>query len=256
VKAAVAAFCATITAQAAHASTPHDGMALTFEENFQSFTATPGGLPRWTSTLPHGNRTLSNNHEAEFYVDRSRGGDPFVVSRGVLGITAARAAASLPYTSGIITTEHSFAQMYGYFEMRARLPAGRGLWPAFWLLPKGGGWPPEIDIMEMLGQNPRKIYVSLHTRADGHHYDVTTPVATPDLSKDFHVFGMNWQSGMIRWYVDGAEVKALPAPAGLTVPMFMLINLAVGGAGSWPGAPDTATVFPAVMEVSWVRVYK
>ena len=189
---------------------------------------------------------------------------PFAIVGGQLAITAApcRVVSSLPYCSGVLTSRISFFQRFGYFEIRARLPRGRGLWPAFWLLPKGGAWPPELDVLEVLGHDPSTLYASAHWVAPegrpgiaGQHQSVTSKVRTADLSEAFHVFGLSWHPDLLRWYVDGAEVAAMPTPPGLDKPMYLVLNLAVGGPKSWPGAPDGSTRFPAQMLVDTERAY-
>jgi beta-glucanase (GH16 family) len=174
-----------------------------------------------------------------------------------LVITAAPCSAPspLPYCSGVLTSRTRFFQRYGYFEMRARLPHGRGLWPAFWLLPKGGGWPPEIDVMEVLGHDPATLYASVHWKAQGNE-SITNKAHTADLSAGFHIYGLSWHPDLLRWYVDGMEVARTSTPPGLDKPMYLLVNLAVGGKKSWPGAPDAGTVFPARMIVDYIRAYR
>ena len=261
-KAAAAASILLLLASAARADPgdppPRDHMRQTFNEDFASFQPSVSGLPRWKTTYDRQNRTLSNNHEWEFYVDDSLGINPFKLVGGTLEISAAAAApgATLPYTSGMITTQASFWQRYGYFEMRAQLPRGAGLWPAFWLLPTDGSWPPEIDVMEMLGNNPGKIYLSLHTKPPGGRFDKTLPVPVADTSGGFHTYGVDWQPDMVRWYFDDREVGAMPTPGGLDKPMYLLVNLGVGGPGSWPGPPNAATRFPAHMVVQFVHAYQ
>ena len=92
------------------------------------------------------------------------------------------------FTSGVLTTYCIFSQAYGYFEMRARLPAGKGLWPAFWLLPTDQSWPPEIDIMEVLDDNPRKLYGTVHYKST--KIQARIVAAVPDTSQGFHSYGV------------------------------------------------------------------
>ena len=143
------------------------GMSLRFDDEFNSFVSSPTGTQGWMTQGGAYWRTLSSNNEAEYYSDSSVGVNPFSDSNGVLTITAAPGSnpLGLPYKSGIITTEKSFNFEYGLVEVSAKLPAGNGLWPAIWLLPSSLGWPPEIDIMEMLGGDPTTIYVSTHSGA-------------------------------------------------------------------------------------------
>ena len=145
-------------ASAAYSAPPYHGIPVTFDEEFDAFAWSPTGSQRWMTRFPYGGtaeRTLTAQ-EDEYYSDASVGVDPFRLHDGLLDITAALGPnrGGKPYTSGLITTYRSFKQLYGYFEMRAKLPTGPGLWPAFWLLPADNSWPPEIDIFEVLGKDP------------------------------------------------------------------------------------------------------
>ncbi len=235
-------------------------MHATFNEDFKHFAASASGIvdgrPAWRTTYIGGDRTLPNNHEAEWYVDPGPNG-VFRVSNNILRITA-MPAAGLPhgalYQSGLITSQRLFSQRYGYFEMRAQPPRGRGMWPAFWLLPADGKWPPEIDVMEMLGDAPATYYVSLHARLDGKPLDSITRVPAPDLSAGFHVFGVAWRPDRIRFYLDDTMVHESATPADMHSPMYLLANLAVGGEGSWPGAPTAGLI--GVYRIAWIRAWQ
>ncbi|MDB5476793.1 MAG: glycoside hydrolase family 16 protein [Phenylobacterium sp.] len=241
-------------------------LAMTFSDDFDSFRRWSGGKGVWRTTFRDGKsgdddvevRTLRNNKEAQLYVDPEYarlGLDPFRIHGGLLEIRAERAplqAASAlhgyRYVSGLITTQPSFSQTYGYFEMRAKLPAGKGLWPAFWLLPKDLSWPPEIDVMESVG-DPSKYYVTLHSKAEDDH-----GLEVPIGAGDFHVFSVSWDAKNVVWYVDGREVKRRPTPADMHKPMYLLANLALGG--GWAGDPDATTPFPAVFTIDYIRAYR
>jgi beta-glucanase (GH16 family) len=165
-----------------------------------------------------------------------------------------RAMEGYPYTSGIITTQKGFNQQYGYFEIRARLPAGQGLWPAFWLLPATPNVPWEIDVFELHGHLPDNIYMANHwLDGNGEHDWVTRRYRGPDFTADFHTFAVEWNADEIIWYVDdvprGRTRNGVPAQ-----PMFLLANLAVGG--TWPGFPDETTPFPSSMEIDYIRVWR
>jgi len=236
------------------------GMHATFAEEFTRFAATPSGFldgqPVWRNTYIGGDRTLPNNREAQWYVDHAPDG-PFRLRDGVLEITAAPAPGlpqGMTHRSGMIMGQRLLNQQYGYFEIRAQLPRGRGLWPAFWLLPSDGHWPPEIDIMEMLGHQHRTYYVALHARPDGVPLDEVTAVQTADLTAGFHTFGVSWRPDRIRYYLDDRLVHDVPTPSDLHRPMYMLANLAVGGAGSWPGA--AARDLTGVYRIDWIRAWQ
>ncbi len=111
---------------------------------------------------------------------------PFSIDKGVLSITAAPATGDMAgqiwektYTSGVLTTKTSFSQQYGFFDVRAKLPKGAGMWPAFWLLPADGSWPPEIDIFEQLSKDPNTLYLTGHTKQDGTHQQTQAVISCP-----------------------------------------------------------------------------
>ena len=250
-------------------------LKLTFHDEFDSFRPWRNGQGVWRTTFKDGQaadpidaRTLRGNKELQLYVDRDMrlGGrvlgvhpasalDPFVVHDGMLEIVARPASPELAselagyrYTSGLITTQPSFSQTYGYFEMRARRPRGKGLWPAFWLLPADLSWPPEIDVMESIG-DPSLFWTTAHSKIDdrpGEKHEIA-----PDA---VHVFAVSWDPQNLIWYVDGREVRRQPTPPDMHKPMYLLANLAVGGA--WPGAPEAETRFPARLATDYLRDYR
>ena len=246
------------------------GLRPTFADDFDTFDwneasstsvrrRTPTG--RWSTRYwwNEGDRTAPANAERQFYSDATVGPHPFEVRDGTLVITAQpspdpAATQGLPYTSGIITTEGTFSQRYGYFEMRARLPRGRGLWSAFWLLPQDHSWPPEVDIVEMLGHEPTRFFGSAHSKASGVREAAVRDADVDDLSEGFHTFGLSWRPDRLVWHVDGRQVVDLPTASDMHRPMYLLANLAVGG--TWPGDPDAATPFPAVMVIDRIRAYQ
>tara|TARA_R110000850_G_scaffold9033_28_gene33396 strand:+ start:3709 stop:4488 length:780 start_codon:yes stop_codon:yes gene_type:complete len=161
----------------------------------------------------------------------------------------------LDYRSGIMTTTGKFSQQFGRFEIRCRVPGGKGLWPAFWLLPEPPSWPPEIDVLEILGEESDRVYFSNHwvdpRNPKGDSKAVTGDYKGPDFSAEFHVFSVIWESEEIRWYVDGV-LRHRSSEHVPQEPMFMLVNLAVGG---WAKHPDATTVFPADFEIDYVKVW-
>ena len=258
------------------------GLTETFSDNFDTFSwyaegAVDGrhGGGTWRTHLPHGAATSLNSrriatvNDLQVYVEPSFRGlgdkpleiNPFRLRTGTLEITADRLPEELrpllwgrEYTSGVITTKGTFSQMYGVFEMRARLPKGQGLWPAFWLLPANGAWPPELDIMEVLGHDTTTLYTTWHSKETGAYTREATVTHVPDMSADFHVYGLEWEKDVIKWFFDGIEIARAPTPADMHVPMQILANLTVGG--NWPKNPDTSTPFPAVFAIDWIRAYQ
>jgi len=157
------------------------------------------------------------------------------------------------YSSGLVDTKGKFSQTYGRFEARARLPKGQGIWPAIWMLPQDGSWPPEIDIVELLGHEPNTIHCTVHWEKFGKHEEAGTPVKGPDFTKGLHVYAVEWEKDSIRWFIDGQEVfsvqKNVPEK-----PFYLILNTAVGGL--WPGNPDSTTKFPQYHVIDYVRVYE
>lgn len=193
------------------------------------------------------------NNELQAYVR-----DAFEVRNGVLRIRAEKRRAWYggklrEYTSGMMTTYRKFSQKHGRCEISCRVPKGTGLWPAFWLLPEPLGWPPEIDVFEILGQEPNKIYFTHHWNDDQKQKRSAGGTwEGPDLSREFHVIAAEWSPEGIVWFVDGVERSRSRGPEPAQ-PMYLLVNLAIGG---WPGPPDNSTPFPCYLEVDYVRVYR
>jgi beta-glucanase (GH16 family) len=183
---------------------------------------------------------------------------PWTDANGILTLTAAPASADVSaqingygYTSGEINTYHSFSQTYGYFEMKAELPAGQGFWPAFWLLPESGAWPPELDVMEVLGNNTGVLYNTVHTNELGYHTMAGDGgVSVADMSSGYHTYGVDWEPDNITFYFDGHAVYQTATPSDMNAPMYMIANLADGG--YWPGGADGQT---GQMNIDYIRAY-
>lgn len=172
------------------------------------------------------------------------------LSGGSLHLTAKKESArGHAYTSGMVTSKYSY--QYGFAEARVRVPKGQGLWPAFWTLTQGGGWPPEIDIMEILGHQPSTAYMVYHPESGEWS---SAGYTGPDFSAGYHTFGMSWSPGAIRWYIDGVEGGLVITSAITSKPQYLLLNLAVGS--SWPGNPDASTPFPSSFDIDYVRVWQ
>jgi beta-glucanase (GH16 family) len=229
------------------------------------------------------------NNELQYY---TREPDNAFVSDGMLHIRALKEShQGFGYTSARLKTRHKdgrslFSQKYGRFEFRAKLPTGRGMWPALWMLPqdeKYGGWPlsGEIDVMEARGQEPNKVLGTLHFGSPwpgNTHISNDYILPRDGTIADFHIYAVEWEPGEIRWNVDdhcyatqsfwwssrqGGDSKAAnptqesdlnPWPAPFDQPFYLVMNLAVGG--KFLGNPDRTTVFPAEMLVDYVRVYE
>jgi len=189
------------------------------------------------------------NHELEYYAPTQ-----VAVQNGTLRITSQRRLyKGHPYTSGAIETKGKFFFLYGRAEVCARLPYGRGVWPAFWLLPEDRSWPPEIDVMEALGQEPSVVHMTNYWGSAGDHPLNSGTYAGADFSRGWHTYRVDWDPGIIRWYVDG--VQRFASTDGVPDrPMYLILNTAVGG--DFPGSPDATTPFPQRYEIRYVRVWQ
>ena len=178
---------------------------------------------------------------------------------------------SFPYTGAVLSTHDSSSQynfdpqsgfefQYGTVEVRMRLPQGNtyGLWPAVWLLTSDDRWPPEIDILEVLGEEPNVAQFHLHYNDDNNkHRQYGKGVEINGLSKGYHTYRLRWTPDALVWYVDGEELYRVSDKATIPdVPLHLIINNAVSGGkeGSWGEAPTQATTFPNEVTVDWVRI--
>lgn len=233
---------------------------LTLQEEFNTEGA-PDTLV-WTMETGTGNNGWGNS-ELQYYTDRT---ENITIQNGLLLITAREEDfGGSAYTSARMITKDKFQQQYGRFEARMRLPYGKGMWPAFWMLGADiddNPWPAagEIDVMEYVGQNPTIVFGSVH----GPGYSGGEAVSAEyELNNDrfdtgFHVFAIEWEPESISYFVDGILYNTI-TPADVdgewvfNKPFFLLINLAIGG--NLPGSPDSETEFPQTMLVDYVRVY-
>jgi beta-glucanase (GH16 family) len=211
-----------------------------------------------------------NGRELQCYTKRARNASHD--GRGNLRIVARRERHSCGgtgnrYTSARIHTNDKREFQYGVIKARMKIPPGHGIWPAFWTLgfdAESRPWPDEgeIDILEVIGREPRVAQHHVHgATASGDHWQVARNRVGPAWHNDFHVYAIRWSEGRIEFRVDGVSHGAidrtdLPATWSwpFDKPHYLLLNVAVGGPRSWPGAPDPGTRFPASLLVDWVRV--
>jgi hypothetical protein len=215
-------------------------------------------------------RKTKYNGEQQIYVDPGYEGrgmvplglDPFKVRDGVLSIVASRIPSDLKevlfsneYVSGVLTTQKSFSQKYGYFEIRAKIPLGTGVWPAFWLLANDGGWPPEIDAMEGRGQRPGDVVMTTHWRIPetGFVESCGFDFSVPNAWADFHDYGVLWEQDRLVYFVDRKPVSDIKVPAGFEDPMYMIVNLAMG-AKNFEGVGFVDAKSPATVEFQIDRI--
>lgn len=233
---------------------------LVLEENFES-----GEIDSslWSFEIGTGQNGWGNN-ELQYYTDRP---ENVKVEDGKLIITAREESfEGSRYTSARMITKEKFEIQYGRIEARMKMPWGRGLWPAFWMLGSNideVGWPQtgEIDIMEYRGQDPNIVHGSVHGPGYSAGESITKSFVLDNdrLDTGFHTYGIEWNKDYINFYIDDALYNQIK-PDDVTgewvfnKPFFMLINMAVGG--TFVGSPSTDTVFPQTLEVDYIRVFE
>lgn len=204
------------------------------------------------------------NNELQYYTDRP---DNIKIEDGMLKITAkSEQYMGKSYTSARIFTKGKFETQYGRVEARIKLPRGKGIWPAFWMLGANSdtvAWPQcgEIDIMEYLGNNPTRIFGTVHGPgySGGNSISKYFTLANDRFDTGFHIFGIEWGENYINYYVDDVLYNQItpedvPGEWVFNQPFYIILNMAVGG--NLPGSPNTETVFPQEMLVDYVRVYQ
>ncbi len=219
----------------------------TFSEDFNG---TELEFPKWTAHDPWGKE---RPREVQAYVPEA-----LTLADGILRITARRGSARYAgqlreYTSGSVATWGSFAQTYGKFEIRCRMPAAKGLEPKFWLVPLSGSEIPSIDVFDAIGSDPTRLLMANRWGDEKTERSFSGSWSDVDFSRDFHTFAVEWDADKIVWLVDGKE--RLRATEGIpSQPLCLVINLAVGGLQA--RYPDNSTPLPATFEIDYVRVYQ
>ncbi len=232
------------------------------------FDGTEVDTTKWSFQIGDGCPELCGwgNAELEYYRAENAS-----VAGGFLTITAKEESfGGADYTSARMRTKGKGDWTYGRFEMRAKMPLGRGFWPAFWLLSSDevyGGWAAsgEIDVMEYVGHRPDSVFGTIHYGAPSPGNVFTTNgfvLESGTFADSFHVFAVEWNPGVIRWFVDDSLYATVtdwystgaPFPAPFDQQFHLLLNLAVGG--TLPGSPDETTVFPADYVIDYVKVFQ
>ncbi|HSI69022.1 MAG TPA: glycoside hydrolase family 16 protein [Gillisia sp.] len=226
------------------------------------------GLPdpaKWTHDTA-GNSWGWGNNEAQFHT--SKDSNNSYVSNGSLKINALiKEKEGKKYTSARLITKGKGDWKYGKFEVKAKLPQGRGTWPAIWMLSSDDSvkWPDmgEIDIMEHVGFDPDTVFSTVHTKDYNHMIgtQVGEKMYLPTATEEFHIYSLEWDKDELRSYVDGKQYFTYKNDGTgegawpFNKPFFLILNLAIGGGlGGQQGIDDAQ--FPHTLEVEYVRVFQ
>jgi len=239
------------------------GWQLAWSDEFDGSAGAQADSSKWVYETGNGSGGWGNA-ELEYY----RAENGVLDGRGNLVITTKQETASgFQYTSARLKTQGKAGWTYGHIESRIKIPYGQGVWPAFWLLGSDinrVSWPGcgEIDVMENISKEPTDVHGTMHCPGYSGGAGPTAIYALPgtgEFADDFHIFTIEWEVNVIRWYVDGNLFSTkTPTDIGsgntwvFDKPFFILLNFAVGG--TWPGSPDSSTTFPQTMQVDYIRV--
>ncbi len=239
----------------------YSGYTLLWSDEFSGYAL---DTHVWNQEQGTGSNGWGNN-ELEYYTRSPR--NTFVSGGNLIIEAREEDLGSSKYTSGRMTTQDKKVFRFGRIDIRAKLPVGKGIWPALWMLGTNiatEGWPAcgEIDIMELIGKEPSVVYGTLHWGTSGSHQSKGSSLALPsgDFSDEFHVFSIIWQQDSISWYInDELFLETNKSDVGgynypFNSDQFFIFNVAVGG--NWPGSPDNTTAFPERMFVDYVRVFQ
>lgn len=242
-------------------ATTYSGYSLSWSDEFSASTLNQN---TWNYEIGNGSNGWGNQ-ELEYYTNSTK--NAFLSSGNLIIEARKEPIGGFEYSSARITTQNKKTFKYGRIDIRAKLPVGKGIWPAFWMLGSNistVGWPAcgEIDIMELVGSNPNTVVGSIHwLNISGTHSskNISYSLLTEDFSQKFHVFSLIWKNDSLQWLVDdklffSAGLSSIsPFPIAFNSNQFFIFNVAVGGL--WPGAPPSTTNFPQRMFVDYVRVF-
>lgn len=240
-------------------------MELVFEDDFDGLAL---DASRWNTALPWGPDVVIND-ERQYYVDAlgdpEFGYSPVEVGDGTLTIRASETPAALSakaggqeWLSGVLTTAGIFDFTHGCVEARLRLPEGRGLWPAVWMLPRDyEGLRPQLFVMERDGAKPESVFHNYEYFGEDDALRSTGQFEVSEAALgdgEFHTIGLSWTAEELLFYVDGKARYRVVGERVPAQPMYLVLNLAIGG--TWPGDPDGSTPRPAEWEIDYVRVWQ
>jgi beta-glucanase (GH16 family) len=230
--------------------TTKPGWVLTFHDEFNA-----GKLDgtKWATLPYHGSRYHPDNkfiYWGENNIEFTQNSIKLIARKEITKIDSIE----LPYTIGWIENMWVMDQLYGYFEIRCKMPEGKGMWPAFWLVSRHS-WPPEVDIFEIYtSKNPRILESNIHYLVDGRHLSKMKKTKIPDPREDFHIYGFEWQPELMIWYFDYQPIRRqVIKPEWFNHPMHIAINTMIDVRRA---SNIAETTLPNYFEVDYVRAYK
>jgi beta-glucanase (GH16 family) len=236
---------------------PPEGWLLAFDEEFDGKQLDQS---KWGTTMSFiGTRgpRFHNDSYLSYTLDEN-----VVFSDGHLRLRTDRRtiagtepSGAFDYTQGLISTDGKFSFTYGYIEIRAKYPGGKGLWPCFWLMPQDQQWPPEFDIAEYYAGRRTMHFGMAHGTARDTLWDSAYDTS-PALEGEWHTYALEWTAGHATWFVDGIRRNSVAAEYVPARPMFILLSNSVSSRFGPSGVPDEKTAFPNDLEVEYVRVYQ
>jgi beta-glucanase (GH16 family) len=235
-----------------------DGYRLTFAEEFEAARLEPA---RWTTTMAFVGRSGGRYHN-DSYLSYTTD-DDVLLEDGKLRLRADRReihgddpVGRFEYSQGFVSTHDRFAFTYGYVEVRAKMPAGAGVWPTIWLMPTDyRSWPPEFDIAEYYATEGKiRFGLATGTMTDVRWDEVR--IVDRTVEEEWQTYGLIWEPGHAVWLLNGEvklEVWGDHVPKD---PMYLILNNGVSSGVGPSGAPNDSTVFPNYLEVDYIRVYQ
>jgi len=229
----------TTTSAAKGPDGPKGHWRLVFSDHFTGSTL---DTANWSTCYFFG-CTDKGNNELEMYQ-----ASQVTVHNGTVSLTVVpKRTHDKQYLSGMLSSHGKFSFRYGYAQIVAKLPRGRGLWSAFWTEPESGAWPPEIDIMENWAQSDS---VGLYVHYDAANQFDSSTVYLPTASSAFHSYGVDWEPGSVTWYVDGFLWAHFAV--SITQPEYLIADLAVNG--TFP--PNSSVQFPQSLVIRSIEVWQ
>lgn len=245
-------------AASAEASTDRPGWHLVWHDEFDGDTL---NRDHWNTTLRDmpgaAGQRYHNTGYAQYIMD-----DDIIVEDGLLRLRAQRRTitgteppGTYDYTGGWVSTYGKFDFTYGYVEIRAKYPAGRGMWPAFWTLASDNVWGPEFDIAEYFGDEQRMHFGLMYTEYPAVNWD-SQHYRTSAWTDDWHTYALEWSPGEANFIVDGRIQHTILTDYVPAEPMYLILQTGVGTASGPAGAPSDDSIFPNYFDIEYIRVYQ